>query len=74
MDVTHTNAIHFVAVLSSTADMPGKLLTGVHGPEKVTRIIISNHKSRLFYLFGIKERVIKVFRQNWYTDCFFQDR
>ena len=39
MDFEDSNAIHLISGPSSTADIGGKLLIGVHGPEKLTYII-----------------------------------
>ena len=40
-DLGKSNAIHFIAGPSSTADIGGKFLIGVHGPEKISCIIVS---------------------------------
>jgi L-lactate utilization protein LutC len=40
-DLGETNAIHFITGPSSTADIVGKFLIGVHGPERVICIIVS---------------------------------
>ena len=39
---TATNAVHFIAGPSSTADIGGKHLVGVHGPKLIICIIVSN--------------------------------
>jgi hypothetical protein len=40
MNLTESNAIHFIAGPSSTADIGGKLLTGVHGPNELSCVLV----------------------------------